>query len=82
MGQLEQLVQNKNLFYLHDEPNEPTKEGPLSFVLFKTPFNSVSIVRMSHHSLVSLSVTPPPPPSFFLVAVSCLYEGLRPSPYT
>ncbi len=24
--------------YLHDKPNEPTTEGPLSFVLFESPF--------------------------------------------
>jgi hypothetical protein len=25
----------KNLLYWHDKPNEPTKKGPLSFVLFE-----------------------------------------------
>jgi hypothetical protein len=34
----------KNLLYRHEEPNEPTKERPLSFVLFKSPFTSVSSV--------------------------------------
>jgi hypothetical protein len=34
----------KNLFYRHDKPNEPTKKGPLSFVLFESPFTSVSTV--------------------------------------
>jgi hypothetical protein len=46
--------QNKNLFYRHDEPNEPTKEGPLSFVLFESPFISVSTVSRGHPSLVFL----------------------------
>jgi hypothetical protein len=32
----------KNLLYRHDEPNEPTKEGPLSSVLRESPFVSVS----------------------------------------
>jgi hypothetical protein len=27
-GRLEQLRLNKNLLYLHDKPNEPTKEDP------------------------------------------------------
>jgi hypothetical protein len=30
---LEQPRKNKNLLYRHDKPNEPTKKGPLSFVL-------------------------------------------------
>jgi hypothetical protein len=34
LGRLEQPKQNKNLSYRHDKPNRPTKEGPLSFVLF------------------------------------------------
>jgi hypothetical protein len=36
-GRLEQPRQEKNILYLHDKPNEPTKEGPLSFVLFESP---------------------------------------------
>jgi hypothetical protein len=39
------LRQNKNLFYRHDESNEPVNERPLSFVpfvLFESPFTSVS----------------------------------------
>ncbi len=32
---------NKNLLYWHDKPNEPTEKGPLSFVLFESPFSSV-----------------------------------------
>jgi hypothetical protein len=34
---------------------EPTKEGPLSFVLFESPFTSVSTVSRGHPSLVSLA---------------------------
>ncbi len=30
----------KNLWYWHVKPIEPTKEGPLSYVLFESPFNS------------------------------------------
>jgi hypothetical protein len=40
--------------YLHDKPKEPTKEGPLSFVLFASPFTSVSTFSRGHPSLVSL----------------------------
>ncbi len=40
LGRLEQLRQNKNLLYRYDMPNEPTKEGTLSFVLFDLSFNS------------------------------------------
>ncbi len=32
----------QNLLYRHDKPKEPTREGPLSFVLFVSPFTSVS----------------------------------------
>jgi hypothetical protein len=32
----------KNLLYRHEKPNEPTKKGPLSFVLFGPSFTSVS----------------------------------------
>ncbi len=35
---------NKNLLYRHDKPNEPIKKGLLSFVLFESPFTSVSTV--------------------------------------
>jgi hypothetical protein len=34
--------------------NEPTKEGPLSFVLLETPIASVSTVSRGHPSLISL----------------------------
>ncbi len=44
----------KNLLYWDDKPNEPTKKGPLSFVLFESPFTSVLTVSRSHLSLVSL----------------------------
>jgi hypothetical protein len=27
----------QKLLYRHDKPNEPTKKGPLSFVLFESP---------------------------------------------
>ncbi len=43
-GRLKQPRQDKNLLYRHEEPSEPTKEGPLSFVLFESPFASVSTV--------------------------------------
>jgi hypothetical protein len=39
----------KILLYLHEEPNEPTKEGPLSYVLQESPFATVS---RGHPSLV------------------------------
>jgi hypothetical protein len=31
-----------------DKPNEPSKEGTLSFVLFESPFTSVSTVIRGH----------------------------------
>jgi hypothetical protein len=40
------FFQNENLLYRHGKPNEPTKEGPLSLVLFESPFISVSTVGM------------------------------------
>jgi hypothetical protein len=40
--------------YWQGKPNEPTKEGPLSFVLFESPFTSVSTVSRGYPSLVSL----------------------------
>jgi hypothetical protein len=54
LGQLEKPRQNKNLLYQHGKSNEPTKEGPLSFVLFESPFTSVSKVSRGHPSLVSM----------------------------
>jgi hypothetical protein len=46
LGALEQPKQIKSLWYRHDKPNELTltKKGPLSFVLFESPFTSVSRV--------------------------------------
>jgi hypothetical protein len=49
--------EGKNLLHRHDEPNEPTKKGSLSYVLQESPFASVSTVSRGHLSLVSLSVT-------------------------
>jgi hypothetical protein len=50
MGQLEQQPrQNKNLLLWHDKTNEPTKLDPFSFVLFESPFTSVSTVSRVHH---------------------------------
>jgi hypothetical protein len=55
MGRLEQSRQDNNLLYRHEEPNEPTKEGLLSFVFFESPFASVSTFSRGH-PLSSLSV--------------------------
>jgi len=54
---LDELRQNKNLLYRHDRSNEPNKEGPLSYVLFESPFTSVSTVSRGHPSIISLSRT-------------------------
>ncbi len=35
-------------------PNEPAKEGPLSYVLLESPFASVSTVSSGHPYLVSM----------------------------
>jgi hypothetical protein len=43
--------------YRNNEPNEPAKEGPLSFALFESPFTSISTVNRGHPSLVSLVET-------------------------
>ncbi len=40
--------------YRHNYPNEPTKQGPHSFVLIESPFATVSTVSRGHPSLVSL----------------------------
>jgi hypothetical protein len=58
-GRLEQPRQNKILLYRHGKPNEPTKEGPLSFVLFESQFTSVSTVSRGHPSQVSLAKSHP-----------------------
>jgi hypothetical protein len=57
LGQLERPRQNKNLLYWQDNPNEPTKEEPLSFVLFESPITSVSTVSRGHPFLVSLGLS-------------------------
>jgi hypothetical protein len=44
----------QNLVYRHGKFNEPTKEGLRSFVLFESPFTSVSTVSRGHPSQVSL----------------------------
>ncbi len=56
LGRLEQPRQNKNLLHRHDKPNELTKVGHLSFVLFESPFTSVSTVSRGQPSLVSLFI--------------------------
>ncbi len=48
LGRLEMSRQNKNLLCQQDKPNEPTKEGSLLFVLFESPFTSVSKVSRGH----------------------------------
>jgi hypothetical protein len=39
---LEHSRQNRNLLYWHGKPNEPNKEDLLSFVLFESPFTTIS----------------------------------------
>ncbi len=51
LGWPEQPKQDKCTLYRHDEPYEHTKEGPLSFVIFESPFTSVSTVSRGHPSL-------------------------------
>ncbi len=51
--------------YQHDKPNEPTKEGPLSYVLFESPFASVSSVSRG-----------PPPHLVSLVKTYCFLDYL------
>jgi hypothetical protein len=46
--------EEKSVLYLARQAYEPTKKGPLSFVLFESPFTSVSTVSRGHLSLVSL----------------------------
>ncbi len=41
----------QNLLYRHEEPNERTKVGPPSFVLFESPFASVSKVSMGTYPI-------------------------------
>jgi hypothetical protein len=47
----EQLWQDKNLLYRHDEPNEPTTEGSLSNVPLESPFTCFKIRDHPPHSL-------------------------------
>jgi hypothetical protein len=55
--------------YWDDEPNEPTKERLLSYVLLESPFASISTVSRGHPSVVSQENIPlhpsplSPPPS-------------------
>ncbi len=37
--QIEQYISCTHLLYRHDIPNKPSKKGPLSFVLFESPFH-------------------------------------------
>jgi hypothetical protein len=46
LGRLEQPRQDKNRLYRRKEHNKPTKEGPLSFVLFESPFASVFKIQL------------------------------------
>ncbi len=48
--------QDNNLLYRHDNPNEPIKEGPPSFVLQKSLFALVSTVSWGLPSVVSLAI--------------------------
>ncbi len=74
LGRLEVTWQDKYLLYRHDKLSETTKEGPLLFVLFESPFTRVSTVsRFPAHSLSGYHAfscsgvlhwnwTPPPSP--------------------
>ncbi len=56
--------------YQHDESNEPTNEGPLSFDLFESPFTSVST-----------SVVDPDPDPHGSESFSNLYPHVDPHPH-
>jgi hypothetical protein len=58
LRRLEQPMQDKNILCLYDKPNQPTKEGPLSYVLLEPPFASVSTVSRGHPLLASLVFNP------------------------
>jgi hypothetical protein len=58
--------QDKKIMYPHNDSNKPTKEGPLSNVLFESPFASVSTVSGGHPSPVSLAT--PSAPEFKVLA--------------
>ncbi len=55
LGRLEQPRQNKNLLYLHDKPNEPTKRDLFHLSSLSPHSPSVSTVSRGH-PLSSLSV--------------------------
>jgi hypothetical protein len=42
--------------YQNDKLKEPTKEGRLSFVLFESPFASVSKVSRGHSSILTAKI--------------------------
>jgi hypothetical protein len=44
-------IEQKSLVLRHDKPNEQTKEGPFSLVLFESSFTSLSTVSRSTPSL-------------------------------
>jgi hypothetical protein len=46
--------QDKNLLYWQDKPNEPSKDGPLSFILFEFPF-TFSVTSQQGLPLFNLS---------------------------
>ncbi len=73
LGRLDQPMQDKSLLYRHVEPNEPTTEGPLSFVLVESPSASVSTVSRGppHSSLSGSSSHPTQGKSRFLVIYPC-----------
>jgi hypothetical protein len=52
LGDGDKEIEKKNILYRHTKANEPTKKGPLSFVLSESPFASVSTVSRGHPSLV------------------------------
>jgi hypothetical protein len=54
LGKLEQPRQNKKTLVPAQQANETTKEGPYPFVLFESPFTSVSAVSRGHPSLAAL----------------------------
>jgi hypothetical protein len=54
VGGLEQPRQGRNLLYWLEEPNEPTKEGPLSYVLPEPQFALFSTASRGHPSVDSL----------------------------
>jgi hypothetical protein len=54
---LEQLRQDENFLYKHNELNELTEEGPLFIVFPESPYASISTVRSGHPSLISLMQT-------------------------